>query len=158
MMLFLTLLFCGFLLLAVEIFVPGGVLGTLGGAALFGAMIAAFAVFGVETGFMVALGMLILMAVGLLLWIKIFPNTPIGRALTLSKDGQSFKLDKGENETLVGKQGSAQSDLRPSGIALIDGKRIDVVADGEWISSGEAVKVIAARGNHITVRRAGEKG
>lgn len=158
MMLFLTLLFCGFLLLAVEIFVPGGVLGTLGAVALFGAVISAFAVFGPETGFLVAVLMLILMAVGLVLWIRIFPNTPIGRALTLSKDGQSFKLDADSDPNLIGAEGSAQSDLRPAGIAVINGKRMDVVAEGEWIAAGEPVRVIAARGNHVTVRRTGVKG
>ena len=158
MMLFLTLLFCGFLLLAVEIFVPGGVLGTLGAVALFGAVISAFAIFGPETGFLVAVFMLILMAIGLVLWIRIFPNTPIGRALTLSKDGQSFKLNTEANQSLIGTEGSAQSDLRPSGIALINGKRMDVVAEGEWIAAGEPVKVIAEKGNHVTVRRTGEKG
>lgn len=158
MMLFMTLLLCGFLLLAVEIFVPGGVLGTLGAAALFGAMITAFAVFGAETGFLIAIGMLILMAAALVLWIRIFPNTPIGKALTLSKDAQTFKLDDSASLLLLDKTGTAQSDLRPSGIALIEGRRLDVVADGEWISAGEAIKVIAVKGNHITVRRAGEKG
>ena len=158
MMLFLTLLFCGFLLLAVEIFVPGGVLGTLGAIALFGAVISAFAVFGPQTGFLVAILMLILMAVGLVLWIRIFPNTPIGRALTLSKDGQSFKLDSEANPPLVGAEGSAQTDLRPAGIAVINGRRMDVVAEGEWIAAGTPVRVISAKGNHVTVRRKGEPG
>ncbi|MDD3605014.1 MAG: NfeD family protein [Kiritimatiellae bacterium] len=158
MMLFLTLLFCGFLLLAVEIFVPGGVLGTLGAVALFGAVISAFAVFGPQTGFLVAILMLILMAVGLVLWIRIFPNTPIGRALTLSKDGQSFKLDSEASPPLVGAEGSAQTDLRPAGIAVINGRRMDVVAEGEWIAAGTPVRVISAKGNHVTVRRKGEPG
>ena len=158
MMLFLTLLFCGFLLLAVEIFVPGGVLGTLGAVALFGAVISAFAVFGPQTGFLVAILMLILMAVGLVLWIRRFPNTPIGRALTLSKDGQSFKLDSEANPPLVGAEGSAQTDLRPAGIAVINGRRMDVVAEGEWIAAGTPVRVISAKGNHVTVRRKGEPG
>ena len=43
--------------------------------------------------------------------------------------------------------------LRPSGIAEIDGKRIDVVADGDFISKGEGIVVTQAEGIRILVKK-----
>lgn len=48
-----------------------------------------------------------------------------------------------EPETsLVGSTGTALSDLRPGGIADIDGRRVDVVTSGEYLPVGETVEVI----------------
>jgi membrane-bound serine protease (ClpP class) len=50
--------------------------------------------------------------------------------------------------------GVALSDLRPSGIASIDGERVDVVTEGEHIPEGEPIEVINDEGYRRVVRRA----
>lgn len=55
---------------------------------------------------------------------------------------------------LVGSTGVALTDLRPSGTAEIGDERLDVVADGEWISAGTAIKVIRSEGYRHIVKRA----
>lgn len=45
--------------------------------------------------------------------------------------------------SLVGKQGRALSDLRPGGFARIDGRRVDVVTQGDYIQEGDLVEVVA---------------
>ena len=45
------------------------------------------------------------------------------------------------------------SDLRPGGIARIDGERIDVVSRGDYISAGEPIEVISDEGYRRVVRR-----
>jgi membrane-bound serine protease (ClpP class) len=47
----------------------------------------------------------------------------------------------------------ALSDLRPSGIASIDGQRVDVVTSGEHISAGEPIEVVNDEGYRRVVRR-----
>jgi membrane-bound serine protease (ClpP class) len=47
----------------------------------------------------------------------------------------------------------ALSDLRPSGIASIDGQRIDVVTSGEHIPAGEPLEVVLDDGYRRVVRR-----
>jgi membrane-bound serine protease (ClpP class) len=54
---------------------------------------------------------------------------------------------------LIGATGVALSDLRPSGVADIDGRRIDVVTDGEYIRAGELVEVMGDEGYRRVVRR-----
>ena len=55
---------------------------------------------------------------------------------------------------LVGQFGQAVSDLQPSGIARIDGERLDVVSEGTVIEAGEPIKVIKLRGVYPVVRAA----
>lgn len=52
---------------------------------------------------------------------------------------------------LVGRKGETLSTLRPSGMAIIDGKRYDVVADGDYVEKDSAVEVSAVDGRRIIV-------
>ena len=49
--------------------------------------------------------------------------------------------------------GVALTDLRPSGIATIDGERIDVVTEGEHIAEGDPIEVVLDEGYRRVVRR-----
>jgi membrane-bound serine protease (ClpP class) len=53
----------------------------------------------------------------------------------------------------LGQRGTAASPLRPAGLAHLDGERVDVVSDGEFIEAGEPLEVIRVDGNRIVVRR-----
>ena len=53
---------------------------------------------------------------------------------------------------LVGREGQAITDLRPSGTALIGDERIDVVSESEWITEGTPVRVVSAEGYRHVVR------
>jgi membrane-bound serine protease (ClpP class) len=55
--------------------------------------------------------------------------------------------------SLAGRDGVAITDLRPSGIAEIDGKRIDVVTDGGYVTAGESITVVRDEGYRRVVRR-----
>lgn len=54
---------------------------------------------------------------------------------------------------LLGRQGVALTDLRPAGVARIDGHRIDVVTEGEWLAAGDPVTVITDEGYRRVVER-----
>ncbi|MFH0920932.1 MAG: NfeD family protein [Fibrobacterota bacterium] len=54
---------------------------------------------------------------------------------------------------LLGKTGHALSPLRPAGAADINGRRYDVVSDGDFINTGEPVKVTDIAGNRIMVKK-----
>jgi membrane-bound serine protease (ClpP class) len=53
---------------------------------------------------------------------------------------------------LVGREGTALTDLRPSGTALIGDERVDVVSESEWIPAGTPVRVVTAEGYRHVVR------
>jgi membrane-bound serine protease (ClpP class) len=62
--------------------------------------------------------------------------------------GVAYELDN-----LVGSSGMANTALRPAGIVVIDGRKYDVVSDGDFIEKGTPVKVVSALGNRIIVTR-----
>ncbi|OGG50002.1 MAG: hypothetical protein A3F84_02230 [Candidatus Handelsmanbacteria bacterium RIFCSPLOWO2_12_FULL_64_10] len=59
-----------------------------------------------------------------------------------------------EDASLVGRAGTAVTDLRPGGKIDIEGKLLDVIADGEFVLHGERVVVDAVSENRIRVRKA----
>jgi membrane-bound serine protease (ClpP class) len=54
----------------------------------------------------------------------------------------------------MGKEGVASSYLRPTGTALFDSRRIDVITEGEFIASGTRIKVVHIEANRVIGRRA----
>jgi membrane-bound serine protease (ClpP class) len=150
--LFAILIIAGLFLIGAEIFLPGGVIGFIGGMCLLAAVAVGFAAFGIQGGLLTALLIIILAGVCLVVWIKYFPRTRMGQSLTLSDDGKTFKSASPEFMDLLNKEGVALSILRPAGIAKFDGKRVDVVADGSWIESGKPIKVTRVEGVRILVK------
>lgn len=55
---------------------------------------------------------------------------------------------------LVGMTGRTLTPLRPSGMALIDDERVDVITHGEYIDGGVTVEVVSSRGSRTVVREA----
>ena len=77
-------------------------------------------------------------------------RTVILKTAQNSEDG--FQAPPQELAALVGHVGQAASPLRPAGVALIDGKRVDVVTSGEFIQPDTEVEVIAVEGRRVVVR------
>ena len=159
----LMLVVGGLVLLLIEAFVlPGfGIAGILGILALAAALILSTVGEGstVQTLVIAAgrLGISLAVAMVLsLLMLRFLPRTRFGRQLVLETDldaDSGFTSEPLSDHTLVGKIGVSMSTLRPAGIADIDGRRIDVVSDGEYIESGQPIRVDHVDGNRIVVRR-----
>lgn len=58
---------------------------------------------------------------------------------------------------LIGKVGKAITDLRPSGTALFEDERVDVVSESSWIMQGSPVRIVAAEGYRHVVRELTEE-
>ena len=149
--LYLTLLLAGFVLIGMEIFIPGGVLGIFGSVAWLVAAVVGWRNFSDPWNMVSALALLLFGILTFVVWIRYFPKSRIGKSLSLDADGSDFKSHTSDEKMPVGTVGEAISDLRPSGIARFDGKRVDVVADGEWIEDGSKIKVSSTVGGHISV-------
>ena len=149
---YVALLAGGLLLIAAEVFIPGGVAGVAGGLALLAAMGVGLFHFPAPWGFWSAVAIVVFGGIVFLLWIQLFPRSRTGKRITLQTDGADFKSAAPANH-LVGAVGEALTALRPGGVVLIDGKRYDVLADsGEWIAAGAKVRVAAIQGGHLLVR------
>lgn len=156
----------GVLLLAIEVFVfPGfGVIGGLGVVSLLAGLALSLLGPGSTAGVIVSvltrvLGSLLVAALAALALLRLLPRTPFGRKLVLDA---GMTADQGyvsapEHEVkLLGLSGVAVSPLHPAGLALIEGRRIDVVSEGEYIDSGEPIVVFRVDGNRVVVRKKAE--
>jgi membrane-bound ClpP family serine protease len=147
----LLLCFFGFLMLGAEVFVPGMILGLLGSLCLLVAVGISFSAYGVFVGTLCAIGLSIIAGAGFVVWMSVFPHTAIGRRIMLKTS-----LPSGEGtpvEKLLGKEGTAFTVLRPAGIAVIDGRKVDVVSEADFISPGDPVVVVRDEGLRILVRK-----
>lgn len=161
----------GVLLVILELFVPSFGLLSVGAIICFAA-----SVYGVYDPRRpaAAIAMAILAPVVALsvlyLGLKYVPRTSWGRGLVLRPpEDQEVQAAPTVSETaylpptgataeaqlapLVGKEGIAHTELRPAGVAIIDGRRVDVVSDGTFIPQGARVRVVAVQGNRVVVRR-----
>jgi len=80
----------------------------------------------------------------------------VGRFLPKTRMFQSLTLEEvigeaGGNQQLLGMEGITHSDLRPSGTAYFDGRKIDVVTPGDYIHQATPVRIVEVHGNRIVV-------
>ncbi len=148
--LYTTLLLAGFVLIGTEIFIPGGILGIFGAMAWIAAAVVGLQKFPAPWNFISTIALLFFALLTFVVWIRYFPKSRLGKSLSLNESSATHKSHKA-TDFPVGSEGKALSILRPSGIAVFDGKRLDVVADGEWIEAGESVKISSTSGGHISV-------
>jgi membrane-bound serine protease (ClpP class) len=141
----------GIVAILAELVLPGGVLGVVGVLCLIGAVIATFAAYGATWGLVAFFLLIAVCFVTLNLWIKFFHRLPFTRSLVLNEEvGHDDELK--ERQNLIGATGIALTDLHPSGRALINETRIDVITEGQQIKKGREVIVVSTSGPSIFVR------
>jgi membrane-bound serine protease (ClpP class) len=135
--------------------VPGhGIPGILGGLALFASILLAFDPWG-AAAFLVAMQTvataIVLTVVLFYLATRAFPQNAWIAKLTFAGVQGSDYVTSTDRKALLGKVGTASSYLRPAGVALIDGDRVDVLTQGEFIPEGTPVRVTRVEGARIFV-------
>jgi len=160
----LLLIAIGVVLLLLELFVfPGfGVAGVLGIVTLMGGLTLSVIGAGATLETIIhALGRvalsLLAAILGSVVLLRLLPHLPYARSLVLATglgSGADYASAPARDRTWLGKQGTTTGPLRPAGIAQIDGERVDVVAQGEYIEAGIRIEVVSVDGNRIVVRRA----
>lgn len=141
----------GVLMILAEVLVPGGVVGAIGALLLATGVVLAFTE-GPGFGFALLTGS-VLFGLGFFwLWVKYFPRSSMGKKVFLSQDAHEWHSYSDDTGELIGKRGTAHTPLRPSGTAIIGGKRTDVVTRGEMVGTEAPVEVIAVHGNRIVVQ------
>lgn len=153
----LILFILGIILIVIEIFFPGfGIFGILGIGSVIGSMVLA----SYSTGNIL---LSILIAVVITTVVSVFIFKYFGYRGPLKKliltDSTKTELGYVSSKTrleLIGKTGIATTTLRPSGTAIFDDERLDVVSEGGFIEQGKKVKIIASQGSRIVVREFNE--
>ena len=143
----------GVLCIVIEMLAPTvGLLAGLGVAAMLYSVVLALG------GTMNAIGALVAaMAIAVLVFILIvkrLPSSKLWRRLVLhdSTTTENGYVSAETRVELVGCTGYTETELRPSGRALVAGQPVDVVSEGAFIGKGAAIVVVSVNGSRVVVR------
>ncbi|MBV8424591.1 MAG: ATP-dependent Clp protease proteolytic subunit [Candidatus Eremiobacteraeota bacterium] len=147
----------GIILIMLELHVfPGhGFSGIAGALALIGAVFLAFG--GIPFVFVTAQALAIAIVLSALaFWgaSRIFPESAWLRRIVFAAEQGPDYVASSDYRALLGKSGIATSYLRPAGVAAIDGRRVAVLTEGDFVQEGTAVTVTRVEGARIFVRPA----
>lgn len=155
----------GLVLILLEIFViPGfGVTGILGILLVLASFVLSLLPRLEGIGFEEALHSITLVGISFIIAfvlvipiIKLVPKTRTFQRLILDtseKTAEGFRSTPESYEQFLGAEGVALSTLRPAGIGLFDGQRLNIVAEGDFIEPNQKIKIIKVEGYKIVVKK-----
>ena len=139
------------ILLELHVFPGHGVAGGLGALVLLAAIVLAF---GVPFAYVAVQAIAIAIVVAALVLAfssRAFPRNAFMRRVAFSGAQGPEYVASEDHSALLGRTGFATSFLRPAGVASVDGKRVDVLTDGDFLPAGAAVRISRIEGARIFV-------
>ncbi len=154
----------GVAMLLVEIFViPGfGIVGTVGIIAIVASLyLSLVGRFMPVTDFMSGGKVLAIAFISsfviILVALRFLPKfTPFQKLVlsTTEAEGEGYRSSPAEYGSLLGKEGVALTLLRPAGTAIIEGEKVSVVTEGDFIEKDSPIRVLKVEGYRIVVEKA----
>jgi membrane-bound serine protease (ClpP class) len=133
---------------------PGhGVSGIVGVLALSAAVFLAFG--GMQFLYTAAQALaiaLVLSIAAIALALRAFPESAFMKRFVFSSAQGADYVSSPSFAHLLGHTGQATSFLRPAGVATVDGERVNVLTEGEFVQAGTPVEVTRVEGSRIFVR------
>ncbi|MBP5166133.1 MAG: hypothetical protein ILP09_02615, partial [Oscillospiraceae bacterium] len=147
------LLLLGIALIFVEFAIPGFGFPGISGIILIiaGVVLKARSVL---EGLLLILAIILITGIGGFLFFRSASKGRLSRSKFVLKAAASraegfSSTEEEQTASYVGMAGIAATDLRPAGTAIIDGKKLDVVSESEYIESGSSIKVDRVEGRRI---------
>ena len=149
----ILLLIVGFVLVGIELTAPGISLPGISGILCLGIGVILIADT-IEEGVMIALCILVILGImlGIALWL--LSKGKLVKPMILmdeQKKAQGY-MSSNDLEYLLGKEGIALTDLRPSGIGDFEGISFDVISDGQYILKGSEIIIYKVKGSKLVVK------
>ena len=148
----IALLVLGFILIGIEMAVPGfgfpGISGIL--SMIIGIVMLADTV---SEGIVMAIVCIVIVCVMLAIAMTILGSKKMKAPIVLNEDvkGEQGFLSSSDLEYLVGKEGVASTDLRPGGKGNFDGIDFDILSEGKYIVKGTAIRISRVKDNKLLV-------
>jgi membrane-bound serine protease (ClpP class) len=151
--LIVIMMLAALVLFALEVYVPGFVLGSIGLVLMISAVVVGYREYGGTGAMIVFVTGSVLGLVVVFSSLKYFPDTSTGKKMILGANQANMRACAAPTAEWVGREGVAQSMLRPSGVAVVDGKRLDVVSESGMIEMGSPIRIVAVTENRVIVRK-----
>ena len=152
---FILLIFIGGIaLIGLEMFIPGGIVGTVGVVTLVYAII-----YVNKSTYYIAFILVISLILAVILYYvnrNVFHKKLMFLDRLVLNDSISTKEGYVASESrleLLGQKLIAYTDLRPAGVAVLENEKLDVVTDGDFVEKGNKIEVIRVEGMRIVVKK-----
>jgi membrane-bound serine protease (ClpP class) len=145
----IALYLLGIFFILFEVISPHGFTGFLGILGVVGGLVMSF-LYGPPV-YSVALGIFTVVGMPVIFYL-IYKKMQLKGGLA-EKQASYLTALTNEEEKLIGKQGIALTTLRPSGIVLIENKKVDAVSERDIIEKNEKVEVVKVEGIRVVVRK-----
>ncbi|NLX82909.1 MAG: hypothetical protein GXZ04_03715 [Clostridiales bacterium] len=146
--------------LVVEVFMPGfGVPGIAGFALLAASVYFTWTRHGMVAALGLAAGEIVLVGIALTFSLRSASKGRLSKSPLVLKGGQTRKdgfVSTEEYDSYIGKTGTTITVLRPAGIAEVEGERLNVVSEGDFIAKGAQVIIREVEGARILVEEVRE--
>lgn len=143
----------GVVVLMAEVLLPsGGVLSIIAAGLFVYSIYLAFTSISFDAGVMLIMADIIMLPILAIIGLKALGRSPLALRSSLLKSDGVVSYDEKLSD-LVGKEGVAVTNLRPSGTVRIENRRIDVVTRGDFIEKGAAVDVVKVEGSRVVVKQ-----
>ncbi len=143
----------GLVLLFFEVFVPGAILGIIGGVFMLIGCGVAFSAYGSGGGALAVLMAAALLGLTFYLEIYVLPKTRFGRKMFLGAEIKGTSQAPAASVDVIGQTGEALTALAPSGVVLVAGRRYEAASQSGMLPKGAAVKVTGIASFGLTVSR-----
>ena len=131
----------GVILLAAEVFVPGGVLGFIGGLAMAAGCGVAFVKLGASGGLVATVTALLLLGLTVYTELVWLPKTRLGKSMTVQTAVDGTSQPPLAAAEIVGKHAEAETPLMPTGFVRVEGKRYEAFSPAGFVAKGAALRV-----------------
>jgi len=132
----------GVLLLALEVVVPGMILGLIGGVCMLLGVILSFERYGLSGGALASAAGLGVGAIALYLEFVFLPRSRLARMFSMAATVTGKSQPAVADRSVVGKRAVALTALAPSGMIECEGRRYEAFARSGLVPAGSEVDVI----------------
>lgn len=147
------LLIAGFILIGIEFTAPGisfpGIAGTIC------LVVSVFLISdGIVEGAIITIIILTILGImlGATLWLLAKGKLIKPLILVEEQKKEQGYISSSDLDYLLGKEGVALTDLRPSGVGRFDEINFDVISEGEYISKGTEIMIYKVKGSKLIVK------
>lgn len=149
----IILLIVGFVLIGIELTAPGISVPGVAGTICLGISVILTADT-IEEGVIMALCILAVLGLmlGIMLWLLAKGKLVKPIILTDEQKKTEGYISSSDLEYLLGKEGIALTDLRPSGVGSFDGVNFDIISEGQYVLKGTEIVICKVEGSKLVVK------
>jgi membrane-bound ClpP family serine protease len=138
----IILFLAGILLLAIDVIVPGMIMGIIGGLSILAGVVTAFNLYGSGGGMIALLCGGLLLGLTLYFEFVVLPKTKLAKVFSMQATVKGTSQPAvADLSTVLNQQGETVTPLSPSGYINVQGRRYEAFSQSGYLAKGVTVRV-----------------